>query len=347
VVGGRAKWWVIALTAGVIVVGGLAVSWWLGPGRLTYQSGARVELPIPPLMALGAADDTATASQIEARQPMRLAPAPPDPSLIENGPFGPLPRIGLEGRRPLLAYARPFDLDQATPRIAILVTGLGLQAEITDTAIALPAVVSLQFSPYGLDLPALIERARGAGHEVLIELPMEPLDYPASDPGPHTLLAEAPVADNLERLDWLLARAAGYVALGGSGDRFATSAAADPVLSVLAERGLGIVETSGFALAAAAERTGLPHVGTSGPIDEEPSVLAIDYALAALEAEAAATGSAVGIAQAYPVSLERIRLWADTLDDKGLVLAPVSALLIERAGLDRLHRGQRVQPSAG
>jgi hypothetical protein len=39
------------------------------------------------------------------------------------------------------------------------------------------------------------------------------------------------------------------------------------------------------------------------------------------------------VAQAYPVSLERLRLWAMTLADKGLVLAPVSALVIESAGL--------------
>lgn len=346
--GRRAKTWVIALAAvGLVMVGGSTLSWWLGPGRLSYQSGARVELPIPLPGTRGAVSDATTSPRSEARPPEHLAPAPPDPSLIENGPFGPLPRIGPGGRRPLLAYARPFDLATTTPRIAILVTGLGLQAEVTDAAIDLPAVISLQVSPYGADLPELIERARGAGHEVLIELPMEPLDYPASDPGPHTLLAEGPTDENLEKLDWVLSRATGYVALGGSGDRFASSAAADPVLGELAERGLGIVEIGGAALAPASERTGLPYVGTSGPIDEEPSVLAIDYALAALEAEASASGSAIGIAQAYPVSLERIRLWAATLEDKGLVLAPVSALLIERAGLAGLRRGERVEPSAG
>ena len=68
-------------------------------------------------------------------------------------------------------------------------------------------------------------------------------------------------------------------------------------------------------------------------IDDDPSILAIDDALAGLEAEALASGSALGAAQGYPVSLERLRLWATTLDDKGLVLAPVSALVIERSGL--------------
>ena len=56
---------------------------------------------------------------------------------------------------------------------------------------------------------------------------------------------------------------------------------------------------------------------------------------AGLEAAALAGGSALGLAQDYPVSLERLRLWAATLADKGLVLAPVSAVLIEQSGLTR------------
>lgn len=343
--GGRGKSWIIVLGVGLVLVGGAATRWWVGPADLSFESGALVQLPIPPAGA-GAGAGRSDASARQGEPSDRLAAAP-DPNLIEDGRFGPLPRVGPDGRLPLLAYARPFDLEQPTPRISVLVTGLGLQAEMTDAAIALPPEVSLQFSPYGTDLPALVERARSAGHEVLLGLPMEPFDYPDSDPGPHTLLADAPEADNLERLDWVLARATGYVALGGEGERFAASAAAEPVLAVLARRGLAIVEIGAGDLAQVAERTGLPHVGTAAPIDEDPSMLAIDYALAALEAEAGAIGSAVGIAQAYPVSLERIRLWANTLEDKGLVLAPLSAHLIERAGLAHLPRGRREEPSAG
>jgi polysaccharide deacetylase 2 family uncharacterized protein YibQ len=59
--------------------------------------------------------------------------------------------------------------------------------------------------------------------------------------------------------------------------------------------------------------------------DQDPSIASIDTALAGLEADALRHGRALGAAQAYPVSLERLRLWAMTLADKGLVL--------ERAGL--------------
>ena len=113
----------------------------------------------------------------------------PDLALIEDGPFGPLPRIAPDGRRPFLAYARPFNLEDSRPKVAVLILGLGLERELFDAALALPGPIGLQLSPYAPDLPALVERARGAGHEVLLELSMESADYPASDPGPHTLLA--------------------------------------------------------------------------------------------------------------------------------------------------------------
>jgi polysaccharide deacetylase 2 family uncharacterized protein YibQ len=52
-----------------------------------------------------------------------------------------------------------------------------------------------------------------------------------------------------------------------------------------------------------------------------------------------AAGSALGVVQGYPASLERLRVWAAALDAKGLVLAPVSAVLIEQAGLARGANG--------
>ncbi len=261
------------------------------------------------------------------------------PALIEDGPFGPLPRIAPDGRRPFLAYARPFDLDDRRPRIALLVVGLGLQTDLTEAAIALPGEISLHFSAYAADLPSWFERARRAGHEVLLDLPMEPTDYPASDPGPHTLLASNSTDENLKRLDWLLARATGYIAVAGSGARFATSERASPVLDVLAMRGLAVVEVGRTDLAATAAAVGLPYASAPTAIDADPSMLSIDYALAGLEVEALQNGSALGVAQGYPVSLERLRLWSATLGDKGLVLAPVSAVVIEQSGLSAEVRG--------
>jgi polysaccharide deacetylase 2 family uncharacterized protein YibQ len=334
---GHRSWGYVVALALVAGAGWVALG---GEDAVRYSGVARVELPLPAVEtpapvaptppqtarspASGAAPDTAVGATVSV-----------DPSLIEQGPFGPLPRIGPDGRRPLFAYARPFNLADARPKVAVVILGLGLRADLFDAALALPGPIGLQLSPYAPDLSALVERARRAGHEVLLDLPMEPADYPASDPGPRTLLADNSREENLKRLDWVLSRASGYAALAGAGGRFAGSEQVAGVLDVLARRGLALIEIGAGQLEGAAAAAGLPYASAPHAIDQDPSAQAIDLALGGLEAAALAGGSALGLAQDYPVSLERLRLWVATLADKGLVLAPVSAVLIEQSGLTR------------
>ncbi|MBZ0217697.1 MAG: divergent polysaccharide deacetylase family protein, partial [Fimbriimonadaceae bacterium] len=105
-----------------------------------------------------------------------------DPRLIEQTRAGSLPKIGPEGQRASVVYARPSRINPANadePKIAILVTGLGISASGTSEAIQrLPGEISLAFAPYGGDLQRWIGKARRAGHEVLLQVPMEPFDYP-------------------------------------------------------------------------------------------------------------------------------------------------------------------------
>jgi uncharacterized protein len=315
------------LAFALIALAGIAL--WLAlarEGAVRYAGVATVELPLP-AAAREAVDLPMPRSAVEIRT------VPLDVALTEDGPFGPLPRIGSDGRRPFIEYARPFNFEDTRPKVAVLLLDLGLQAELFDAALALPGPISLQLSPYAPDLPSLVERARGAGHEVLLDLPMEAADHSAGDPGPYTLLADNSSDENLERLNWLLARAPGYIAVAGSGPRFAGSAHVGDVLEVLARRGLALIELGASQLEGAAAAAGLPYASAPRPIGHNPSALSIDDALAGLEAEALAGGSTLGVVQGGPVSLERLRVWAATLQDRGLVLAPVSAVLIEQAGL--------------
>ncbi|NJO38217.1 MAG: divergent polysaccharide deacetylase family protein [Rhizobiales bacterium] len=263
-----------------------------------------------------------------------LKPNEPDLALVDASPFGPLPRIAEDGRRALETYARPADRRGDRPRIAVLVTGLGLQADATNAAFHLPGAISLLFSPYGDDLPAAFERARLAGHEVLLELPMEPADYPANDPGPHTLRASDTVDANIERLSWVLARAPGYFAVAGKGGAFATSPEAMPVMQALAKKGIGMIEIDGDHLAGPSGTVGLPYLSAPDWIDGTPSAGAIDQALNELEARARREGRAIGVAEAYPVTLKHLATWATTLEERGMALVPASAILLDEAGTD-------------
>ena len=325
----RAAIWIGAALGLAALAAGTA---WLGlawevPGP--DPGVARIELPLPPELARHAPAPDSPPGAADHVERIR-----PDGALLEDGPFGPLPRIAPDGRRPFLAYALPFNLEDSRPKVAVLLLGIGAQRELLDAALTSPAPIGLQFSPYAPDLPAMVARARGAGHEVLLELPWHAADHFANAPG-HSLALEAGTDEHRKRLDWALAQASGYFALAGGAPRSSSSDQAEAVLDVLARRGLALIELGGARLAPVAAAAGLPYATARHTIDQDPSGPAIDHALAALEAEALAAGSALAVARGHPASLDRLRRWAATLEAKGLVLAPVSAVLIEQAGLAR------------
>lgn len=263
---------------------------------------------------------------------LSLAPAP-DKSLIADGPNGVLPVIAPNGRRAWRAYARPFSAPAGQPRVAVLIGGLGKGEAATEAAIGrLPGAVTLAFDPYGRDLQASLNKARAAGHEALIELPMEPYDYPQSDPGPYGLLTNLPPPENVARLEWLLGRVAGYVgATNAFGTKFVASAnALRPVLQVLNARGLLFFGNSNLqdtpAVLEVARAVGIPFAARDLVLDAQSSRGAIDAQLAALVAKARRDGQAIGVASPYPVTIERVTAWAAGLAAQGIALAPLSAL---------------------
>src|SRR5208282_5277685 len=113
-----------------------------------------------------------------------------------------------------------------------------------DAIAKLPGPVTLGFVPYGGDVAALVARARNAGHEVLLQVPMEPFDYPDNDPGPQTLLTTLAPEQNLDRLYWHLSRFQGYAGIANfMGARFVvTDAVMQPIVSEAAKRGLGYLD---------------------------------------------------------------------------------------------------------
>jgi uncharacterized protein len=266
-----------------------------------------------------------------------LNPAP-DARLIERTRNGILPRIGLDGSRPAEVYARPAGTlpGGARPmaRVAIVVGGLGIGQTATAAAIAkLPAPVTLAFAPYGSDLDQHVTRAREDGHEVMLQAPMEPFDYPDNDPGPHTLTADSKTQDNLERLHWVMARFTGYVGLVNfMGARLtARETALAPVLREIGERGLlflddGSSSRSLVGTVGATLRT--PTARGDLVLDTVARADAIDKELDRLEQIARRRGLAIATASALPVTIDRIAQWARTLESRGVLLVPVSSAFL-------------------
>ena len=241
--------------------------------------------------------------------------------------------VGKDGRKPWQVYARPFDLNDKRPRVALIVSGLGLSTAATEIAIQrLPGSVTLAFAPYAKNLEQWIGLARAAGHEVLLTVPMEPVGYPENDPGPHTLLTTLTEKDNRERLLFLLSRFPGYVGvLNTMGARLTTAPQSlKPILEEIKDRGLIFVDArSSLRSVAASQATeiGLPRVINNRFIDIKAARSEIDQRLDELERIAREGGYALGIGSPYPVTIERVVLWAQELESKGIALAPVSALV--------------------
>ncbi|RDE09594.1 divergent polysaccharide deacetylase family protein [Pelagibacterium lacus] len=349
------------LGAGLFILLALGIGGWvvfvddpLG-GRPVAETPINTQGP-----ANAIADDLATPPPPETRQPVTLTPleAPGGPSIITLGDMaaaadpaasdadpradltertsnGPLPRVGADGTRPFDAYARP----SVTPAsaggrklIGIVVSGLGLSESSTRDAIqSLPGTMTLAFAPYGRNLEQLTREARADGHEIMLEIPLEPFDYPQNDPGPHTLLVEQPPRDNLEKLYWLMTRMGGYTGvLNHMGARFTASAADfSPVMEELGLRGLSYLDDGSSNRSVApqlARQNAVPYARVDRPLDTNPSRTAILAALEDIRATADAEGRAIGIVSALPVSIRTLAEWANGLDENTYLLVPISAL---------------------
>ena len=166
---------------------------------------------------------------------------------------------------------------------------------------------------------------------------MQPITYPADNPGPHTLLAGVADAENLDSLRWQMGRFVGYVGVVNHlGGKFtADPRALTPVLAEIAARGLFYLDdgSSPVSLARRSAATlGLAAAGADAVIDADPAPAAIDAALTRLEELARAHGAAIGVATALPDSVERIARWSAGLEARGVALVPVSALAVRPPG---------------
>lgn len=257
------------------------------------------------------------------------------PDLSEETADGPIPRMSGTGLAPFVAYARPAAdaVASGQPMVAIIVSGLGINQQGSLDAIEqLPDEVTLAFAPYGKTLSTSVAAAHHGGHEILLEVPLEPFDYPQNDPGPQTLLTGETPRSNIDKLFWLMARFGGYVGvINNMGARFTASAADfSPIMEELGARGLGYVDDGSSNRSLAPQlATGnkVPFGRVDEVIDASPSRASILSALASLEAKAVENGHAIGIVSALPISVTTVTEWARELEGRGIRLVPASALM--------------------
>ncbi len=167
---------------------------------------------------------------------------------------------------------------------------------------------------------------------MLLQIPLEPPNYPTVDPGPHTLLTTLPPADNIKRLQWLMSRYTGYVGVTNHmGGKFQASAESiQPVLEELKRRGLLYIDgeaTKESPTEKVAKAIGLDYFAVNVQIDGgDPA-----QQLTKLEQAAKERGAAIGVVRLKPATAKQIADWAAKLEGKGIVLVPVSAAVRSQA----------------
>ena len=259
-----------------------------------------------------------------------------DQRLLEKSRYGLIPVVA-DGLKPFTVYAADADRTKAAkmPVVAIVVGGLGVGAAKTaDAIMKLPPAVTLAFTPYGADPARLAERARAQRHEILLQVPMEPFDYPDNDPGPQTLLTTLTPEQNIDRLYWHLSRFQGYAGIANfMGARFtATDTVMQPIIREAAKRGLGYLDDGSSPRSAAPAVTAaqsMPFAKADFTIDAVPTWAEIDRTLVKLETLAKERGLAVGVASALPISIERLAAWIKTLDSRGIMLVPLTTAMLK------------------
>lgn len=245
-----------------------------------------------------------------------------------------LPQVATDGSTPLDYYASPAppETDKDKARIALIVTGVGLNTARSEAALeGLPKAVTIAVSPYGQDPQRWINQALDQRREALMMVPMEPNSFPSVDPGPDTLMRDAPEIQTIERLHTVLSKAQGYVGIiNDTGSRFTANAIAlAPVLDDVSKRGIMVVDARASAysvLAAEAAKRQIPIAINTRFVDSSLTTEDIRRQLRDLERTAQTLGVAVGVLRDFPVSIEQVLAWEKTLDRDAFILASISAV---------------------
>lgn len=231
------------------------------------------------------------------------------------------------------------DINEASPKIALVIDDLGVNRKMTRQVIALPAPLTASFLSYADDLPAQTELARLAGHELLVHTPMEPVDS-RFDAGPDALRTDMTPDEIRENLSVMLDAFSGYVGINNHmGSKF-TSAETDMciVMDEINRRGLLFLDslTSGRSTAAAvARQTGTPFAVRNVFLDNARTEADILRQLSLLERHARRHGFAVGIGHPHKATVNALDKWIPAAKRRGVVFVPVSAIALYMLDADK------------
>lgn len=236
-----------------------------------------------------------------------------------------------EAPAPIVAAVPPVPSTQPAGKLSVVVVGLGRKAELLTQALTLPKEIGLAFYA-GQDVTPHQKDAQAQGFETFVMVPMEPLDYPQSDPGPDTLLTGLDGAENVRRLSLHLEGrmpCMGVIPFMGSRFLFSTKDLT-PVMQALSQQKLIFIDTGVTLQSVAGKVSKETHtdelkVGVSlGDVDLTATDMKARFE--DLEALSRTKKYFVALVEAGPTSLQALHDWAATLPAKNVTLVNVGSL---------------------
>ena len=131
------------------------------------------------------------------------------------------------------------------PAVALIIDDLGYDKKIAKKFAQLDVIMTFSILPHSPFQERIAKLARSKGLEVMIHMPMEPVEYPQVDPGPGTLLTSMSPDELITQLDHNLDSLPDVKGINNHmGSRItAESAQMYQIFSVLKKRGLFFIDS--------------------------------------------------------------------------------------------------------
>jgi len=271
--------------------------------------------------------DSEILEQQAEEKPKNLPYARPE-CIEEKGEGNLLPVVSPEGLRPFDVYQSDAIPDMSKTPLTLVFSELGANPQIFELLkSSFPKTVTCAFIANRELSQKLNNEARELGYETLLMLPMEPMTYPKSDPGPSTLLTNLPKAENLKRFEKSLSQFTGYIGVTPyMGSRFARAKRDfEPLLKAIEQRGLFYFEPRlirSIALQLKPEKM----LWAKGQYDVErglsrPKIQAI---LKRAKDALAKKKPVIITVQGDIVSFQEVKKWLPSILEKDVALTPLS-----------------------
>ncbi len=306
-----------------------------------HLAAARIEPPPAPAIEPDPLIDAPQVSPTpETSLPRPVAQTEPTPAPVAKtapiaAPASKAPAAPTSAEAAWLRNARPFVDTQSVPAVAVVIDDLGLGAEFTRRAIALDSSVTLALMTYASNLGGWSAAARAAKHEILVHVPMQPLNA-MIDPGPNALTVALSDAEIRDRLRWGLGRVDGYVGINNHmGSRFTQDRAGmSVVMEEVKARGLLFLDsvTIGRTVGAAtAEAMRVPAAERNVFLDDQATVAGVSRQIAVLEQVARKHGTAIAIGHPHEATLSVLAQWLPRAASRGVAIVPLTSVVRRQA----------------